>query len=279
MSDISPSSLKLTAAQEETVSNMTRGEDIAEYLKEVSIQNGLLKRDWDPALLIPVEQPITRQVGKVVVLNGVKHSLTANSDAELLAQETALYRAAMKPVATTQPQQTEQPRNDRGQFVAAQQTITLEERAALDLAFQLGQVSMSEYLERSNSVSDYLANQGIRVEDLREQVAEKQSEMVTQSWQAATDEFLAGAGNWWPGGDSNLAKIGAVLVEMGCEESPCVENLRRAAEYLRDNGQLVETAETKAHNQAVEVERIINETTDPYKLRSMLQPGQGLWGR
>jgi hypothetical protein len=84
---------------------------------------------------------------------------------------------------------------------------------------------------------------------------------------------------WWPGGEANLAKIGTTLIEMGAEDSPCVENLRRAAEYLRDNGQLVETAETKAHNQAVEVERIINETTDPYKLRSMLQPGQGLWGR
>jgi hypothetical protein len=114
---------------------------------------------------------------------------------------------------------------------------------------------------------------------LREVTATNQSQKVEQSWAQATSELLAGAGNWWPGGDINMEKIGNVLIEMEAENSPSAENLRRAAEYLRDNNQLVETAATKAHNQAAEAERVISEINDPFALRNALQPGNGLWGR
>ena len=95
-------------------------------------------------------------------------------------------------------------------------------------------------------MSEYLEKAGVPLDDLKEAVAEKQAERVTSSWKSATDEFLAGSGNWWPDGEINMKKMGKVLIEMGAEDSPSTENLRRAAEYLRDSNQLVESPEVAA---------------------------------
>jgi hypothetical protein len=272
----SDSAIKVDRSLEEKLKTASH-EEIKEIMRQASLDQNLVREDWNPEFLIPVEQTAPRGYAKTIIVNGVKTILEGATEQELLAKENAFMRQTFEHAAPTQ--QTQQPRNERGQFIAAEPIVSDEQKAALSLQFQLGQIDVSTYLEQSGAVAEYMEKAGVPIEELRAQIQEKQEAHYEQSWAQATSEFLAGAGNWWPGGDINMEKIGTTLIEMGAEDSPCVENLRRAAEYLRDNGQLVETAETKAHNQAVEAERIINSTTDPYRLREMLQPGHGLWGR
>jgi hypothetical protein len=278
VSDISPSAVKVTPALEEALKNADASE-IPSIMRQAMLDQNLVKEDWSPDYLMPVEQrPEPQKVGRVIVLNGVKHSLVAEDEAGLLAQETAIYRAAMaQPVAT--PERTEQPRNERGQFTAAEPSVSDEEKAALSLQFSLGQVDIDTYLEKSGAVADYLEKAGVPLAELQATVSEKQNERISQDWQSATQEFMAGSGSWWPGGEDNMHAIGKVLLEMGAESEPSAENLRRAAEYLRDTNQLVEPPEITQRNREAELSQRIGEITDPYLLRDTLQPGSGLFAR
>src|SRR6202049_3811685 len=114
MSDISPSAIKTTKSLEEQINTCQSQAEVQEILRQAAVDQNLVHRDWDPNILTPNEPGTApRQVGKVVVLNGVKHSLVADDEDGLLAQENALYKQAMQPVATTETR-TEQPRNERG---------------------------------------------------------------------------------------------------------------------------------------------------------------------
>ena len=77
-----------------------------------------------------------------------------------------------------------------------------------------------------------------------------------------------------------MQAIGKILLEMGAESEPSAENLRRAAEFLRETNQLVESPEITQRNKALEAERIISETNDKYALRDMLHgANSSLFGR
>ena len=196
------SAIKVDAALNEKLKTASH-EEMKELLKDAGTEQGLWHPDWDTSILVPNEPSAAPQkVGKVVRLNGVAYSLTADDEAGLLAQETEIYKQAMKPAATTQ--QIQQPRDETtGRFVEQKQPVAAvdaEKQAALSVQFQLGQISASDYLEQSGAIDSYLEKAGIPLEDLKAQVQEKQGERLTSSWQSATDEFLAGSGNWWPGG-------------------------------------------------------------------------------
>src|ERR1700731_2721444 len=169
--DPSNSAIKVDRTLEEKLKGASH-EEIKEIMSDAARSQGLYSLDWDGESRIPVENATAPQkVGKVIVLNGVKHSLVADDEAGLLAQETAIYRSAMQPTET----RTEPTRDaSTGRFTAAEPVATDEQKAALSLQFSLGQISASEYIERSGAVSDYLEKQGIPIEELREQVQEKQ---------------------------------------------------------------------------------------------------------
>jgi hypothetical protein len=265
MSDISPSALKLTPEQEAKVMSMDRSDDITEYLKEVSVQNGLLKRDWDPALFIAVEQtaPQPRGYAKTIIVNGVKTILEGATEQELLAKENAFMRQTFEHAATTTQTQQTQPRDEStGRFVPVEQTITPEERANLDLQFSLGQVSISQYLEQSGEIEKHIERR------------EQSTQLL--GWESATESFLQSAeGASWPGGNEALARIGQIIQASGLEDaSDKLDVLKQAYALMQQ-----EEHDAAAHTQEVEAERIINETTDPYKLRAMLQNGSGFFGR
>ncbi len=206
MSDISPAALKLTAEQEAKVSTMERGDDIAEFLKEISVQNGLLKRDWDPALLIPVAPgTVPKSYGRTVTIDGRKHIVEAATEIDLERAVSDLYRSAMQPAATTTTRQTEQPPVNQA---------NADQKAALSLEFQMGRITPEEYLQQSGAMDQYLANQGIDIDSLREVTASKQGERIAQSWQEGTAAFLnSSEGADWPGGQENLQIASNLIAE------------------------------------------------------------------
>jgi hypothetical protein len=283
VSDISPSAVKVTPALEVALKNADAAQ-IPVIMRREMLAQGLVREDWDPSYLIPVEQPVTpssKRFAKTADIAGNKMVFEGDSEIEVERQIGAAYKTAAMLQSPATETRTEQPRDaSTGRFTTAEPIISDDEKAALSIQFQLGQITASEYIEKSGAVSDYLEKAGVPLADLQATVADKRNEKITQNWQSATQEFLnSSAGNWWPGGDANMTAIGKVLLEMGAEDSPSAENLRRAAEYLRDNNLLVETPAVAARDREVELSQQISSINDPYTLRDTLQPGSGLFNR
>jgi hypothetical protein len=236
MSDISPSSIKVTKSLEEQLQGVTNSEQIKEIMKEAAISQKLAHRDWDESILVPNELGTApRGFARAVTIDGTKHVVEGATEIELEKAVGVLYRAA-----TTQ--QTEQPRNDLGRFVSAEDAAAT---ADLELAFKRGDISASEYLQRSGAVADYLAKQGVPLEDLQEAVAEQQGARLNSSWQEATETFLkSSAGSDWPGGQQNLEIAGRLIQENGLVDQPSAEALAAVWAAMKENGLAVENPDT-----------------------------------
>jgi hypothetical protein len=235
------SAIRVDAALEEKLLGATH-EEIKELLKDSAVNQRLAVREWDSSILTPTTLAGTapKQVGKVVVLNGVKHSLIADDEAGLLAAENALYRQTMQPTATVEP--AVQPRNERGQFVTAEDAAN---KAELELQFKRGDISASDYLQRSGAISDFLEQQGVPLENLKEAVAEKQSERFTQSWAQATEEFLhSPEGSDWIGGEANKNILGTLITENALIDQPSAATLAKIWNHMKENNLAVENADT-----------------------------------
>jgi len=86
------SAIKVTPDMQKALET-ANAEQIKEMMKQAAVDQRLVVREWDSSILTPVTQGTAPQkVGKVVVLNGVKHTLEAATEQELLAKENALYR-------------------------------------------------------------------------------------------------------------------------------------------------------------------------------------------
>lgn len=89
-------------------------------------------------------------------------------------------------------------------------------KVELELRFKRGEISTADYIEQSGAMKDYLAKQGVPLDELRNTVEESRNKSYELSWQQATEQFLHGpAGSDWPGGPSNLKIIGLKIAEMG----------------------------------------------------------------
>jgi hypothetical protein len=155
---------------------------------------------------VPVEpgtQP--RSYARTVTINGQKHILEGATEEDLTKAETALYRAAFggAPATPAAAAPASQPRNERGQFVEAPQPVTVSaaEKAALSLQLQLGQITMDDYLTKSGAVSDYLAQQGIDPQVLRQVSDAVTGDAASKKWEAAVPTFIANHPEW-PGGEN-----------------------------------------------------------------------------
>jgi hypothetical protein len=280
MSDISPSSIKVTKSLEEQLQGVTNSEQIKEIMKSAAIDQNLAHREWDESIVTPNEPGTApRAFAKTIIVNGVKKILEASDEAGLLAQENALYRQAMQPAPI---QQIEQPARDAstGRFTSpAEPSVSDEKKAELSLKFQLGQISASEYLEQSGAVAEYLEKQGVPLTDLKEAVAEKQGKKFEQSWADATSSFLNNSpeGRNWPGGEANMLAIGEVIQSQGWTDAEDKQAaLEAAAKYLRENNLLVMPPEVAAHAREVEAHARIAGAKSVEEIR---QAGSSLFGR
>jgi len=251
------SAIRVDAALEEKLKGASF-EEIKAHLANAAVQQQLAVPDaYDSSVLLPTDlaNAAPKKVGKVVRLNGVTHSLIADDEAGLLAQENALYRQAKQPAATVEL--AAQPRNERGQFVSAEDPAA---RAELELAFKRGDVSAADYLQRSGAVAEYLEKQGIPLEDLQASVAEKQGQKFEQSWADATEEFKARHPEWI-GGDRNRNIIGKIIAENNLVDAEDkVAALELAYSHARENDLLVENPDT-AYQRELQEARSAEEIT------------------
>ncbi|HXA76979.1 MAG TPA: hypothetical protein VNV41_07575 [Candidatus Acidoferrales bacterium] len=130
-------------------------------------------------------------------------------------------------------------------------------------------MSTDDYLTASGAIERHLAEQGVDMEALRDASANK----LRQSWEAATAEFQqTEEGRRWPGGQENFKKLGDLLIEMGAADQPNSENIRIAAEWLRQNSMLVDSPESEAETK-------ISEATSMEQIREALGRSSSIFGR
>jgi hypothetical protein len=88
-----------------------------------------------------------------------------------------------------------------------------------------------------------------------------ESERFTNSWAAATQEFLnSPEGSDWPGGEANKEKLGEILQENNLVDHPSAQTLARAYRYMKENDLLVANPE-------IENQKAIGEATSFEDLR------------
>jgi len=222
-------------------------EQIKQIMASAAVEQGLATRDYySPDVLIPTELAgaAPKRVAKTVTVDGVKYIIEGATETELAQKETALYQKLfVQPAITEQTQ--EESRSDGGQFVSAEATAA---KAALELAFKRGDISASEYLQRSGAVAEYLANAGVPLEYLKASVAEKQNQKFQQSYQDATQTFIARHPEW-QGGDRNRETLGRIILEQDLTNGDPLKALEQAYEHARKNNMLVENPEVAYHRE------------------------------
>jgi hypothetical protein len=241
MSEISPSKLgeQFDAEFQTKLDACENPEQIKELMHKQELSRGLIKLDWDESFRIPIETPEPRTFARTVVIAGQKHVLEGASELEVTQKETELFRRVFaEPAARTEPR--EQPRNERVEDAAA--------RAELELKFKKGDISASDYLQQSGAISDYLATQGVPLEELKAQVAAKQNEDFQRSYKDATTKFIARHPEW-QGGDKNRETLGRIIIEQNLDHSDPLRALEHAYDYARKNNMLVENPDVAYHHE------------------------------
>lgn len=266
MSTISPSSIKTTKSLQDRLSACHSQPEIAEVLHEEALAQRLVVKEWDESIVSPTK--LAQGVGKTVEINGVLHEITGPSESDVLAQETALYRAAMQPVATTTTT-TEQPRDTAGRFVAAEQTleeIAAEKQAAaaetdrqagLSLQMRLGNISIDQYLEQSGAIEKHIQQREFRNNE--------------NGWKSATDEFLhSDEGANWPGGQEALHRVGELI------EANNLMDTADKLQALKDVWRFIQHSDYETA-----VTKTAAEAKTPEELRAAVgyRGTTGLWGR
>jgi hypothetical protein len=153
MSDISPSSITTDAEFEKQIAGADF-ETIKTLMAERAVQQGLVQRDaYDPSVLIPVESGTAPQkFFRAVTIKGQTQIVEAESEIALEKAVGNLYRADLQPAAGRPV------RNSATDLVVEQgkhdedTAANPEQRAALDLQFQLGQISVKK-LDRNRITS------------------------------------------------------------------------------------------------------------------------------
>jgi hypothetical protein len=246
------SRIKVDASLEEQIHDATNVEQMKAILRAEALRQNLIVPDViNASVLHEVDVAAPRRFAKTVEIGGIRKTFEGDSELEVERE----YGAFLKETFSQPVETAEQRRNERGQFVSTAEQVKLDEAAQaellrrneLELKFKRGEIATDDYLTQSGAIERHLQDQGIDVDALREVSASK----LKTSWEAATEEFQqTEEGRRWMASFSfsqeNFKKLGTVMIEMGCADSPNVENLRRAAEYLRTNNLVEENPEIAA---------------------------------
>jgi len=209
------SAIKATPSVEAEINAAQSVSQISEILHRAALDQKLYEpdpydrdgKDWSTMRIVP--QPAqqaaqTAALSKTITVNGITYALTGTAE-DLTRLETELYRAALQ--TKTAPSQ-EQPRDAASGRFAAQPTqeelnATATEsarQADLQLKFQLGQISASDYLTQSGAIEQHLE---------RRAAAE-----TNAGWESATAEFKQSEeGGNWPGGEAMRERLGQILTD------------------------------------------------------------------
>jgi hypothetical protein len=240
------SPLKITPEMEKALAEAIHPSDITRILHDGLKDQGLVDADpFDPSVLhvregaAPPAASAATRYGAKITINGRVHIAEGATQEEADAKIAEIIRTATHPTT----------RDDQGRFTADQgkadeaAAAAIVAKADLELKFKRGEIDTATYLAESGAVSEFFAKKGISLSDVEAAAQTAAGERISQSWAEATTEFLNGAGSDWPGGEENKRQMSKILKEMGAEDYPNVENLRRAWVHMKDNNMVTANPE------------------------------------
>jgi len=269
------SAIQLTDEQKAKIATMSASE-ISPYLVELAVQQGLLKRDWDPSVLHEVQErldaPQPKRFATRVSVDGHQHIIEADSPEALAEATEKFYREIF---AQPAPRTDVPARDSQGRFAPqtdeptpADEAAQAAVRADLDLRFKRGEVDTAQYLEQTGAVEKYLEARGVSLPALREVSDSK----FVESWSDAADTFVREHPDW-QGGEQNKQIVGRIVEQMGLVDARDKSAALDAAyEYARQNNLLVE------NEQAAALDAIAT-SNDPEEIRFLARKASGLFGR
>jgi hypothetical protein len=130
-------------------------------------------------------------------------NIEASSAEELEKMISAAMQAAE--LLTAGPQKTQEQ-------LEAEAVARAAAQANLELEFKRGDIDAATYLKESGAVSDWLVEQGIDINQLRQDSQEKEEAATVQSWAQATATFLEKSD--WPGGVRNQRQMETMLAAL-----------------------------------------------------------------
>lgn len=277
------SAIRLSPEDEKKIQSMST-EQIKAYMISLAEQQSLITRDqYDPNITYatPLADAAPKKFGKVLMINGEKHVLEADSPENLARAEADFYQEIFgKKSDSNTNSATEQPRDAAsGRFVSPQQQQSADaQRAAaltdLELRFKRGEISASDYIRQSGAVDEYLASQGVSMDTLKSVVEQKAGETYVKSWQDSVSAFRQSHPEWNAyASDENTKIIGQILETNNLADAPDkTEALEAALNFALEHKLLTKTPEAALSER-------ISGITDKYELQRVLQPNGSLFGR
>jgi hypothetical protein len=220
----------------------------------------------------PVEHPAVANAPHVKVLriNGVAHTIQADTEEALVAAELA----KMRELFGGQPTPEQQTRRDsQGRFVAQPTQAELEAEVARVAAIDPAAAPETEIVRKA------LEAQGIDINALKEFSVTKQNERFTQSWTDAAVAFGKSHPDW-VGGEENKNILAQILTENKLTEAEDkAAALEAAYNFAVENKMLVEPADQVEARQIAEAQTP-DQLAEVLRRRGHLAPlGSNLWGR
>lgn len=267
MSNISPSRIGEDFPEDfrKAVDACETPDEVAALMRAAAIQVGVVRPDeMNPDILHEVTTPEPQRYAKVLNINGIKHTVEAETEAGLAEAELAVMRQifGVAPPATEQQTQQTQPeekpleliydpisrnyRDSKGRFVSddvARNIIDRHEQEANQSyrELQLEQEIKTKLLRGEISLTQAMDQSGVveRAIDRRTQ----------QSWADATARALEVGGplEEWPGSPDGvlLERLGNRISELGLQDSSDkVSALAQAWQSLQEED--AEQSETDA---------------------------------
>jgi hypothetical protein len=235
------SAIPVDKSLEEKIANASF-EEIKQLLKDQSVAAGVCVQDYyDKTIYLPLEQsapaPPSPKVGRILKVDGKAYLVEAETEEGLAAAIDEFYRGIFQqPAPPAAQQQRTQPRNT--DFTDAEQAEAVR-KSELELRFKRGEISASQYLEESNAVADYLAQNGVDMESLRTVSGQR----FEQSWSDAAATFAQQHPDW-PGGEQNKNLLGRVIEANGwMDAEDKAAALHAAYEQLKAQDALIMTPE------------------------------------
>jgi hypothetical protein len=246
----------MSPEQIEHFNTLTNQHDMSDYLKEIAVENNLVRPldAGSPDVLVDVPQaaPVVPET-KTVKINGVEVSGTQTDI------DAAMKNAFNKEAQNDQPARD---RNGRYQAEPAKDTklsdaeaLKVADRAMLDLAWKRGELSTEQFLDRSGALDNYLASRGIDVSAQREQAREGQE--TQRSWAEAVDGFKQTEDGQNAPYSPALAKaVGEKIIALGLSDYPSVESVQRAYNALAIEAEMSTCQDIRRMEELKEMHRV-----------------------
>jgi hypothetical protein len=245
MSQISPNPGEMSPELIEALKNANSVAEMQEIQRAWLVQHGAERDRFSPDKLIldnfKSPDAAAGTFTRTIKIHGVDKVIVSDSEIGL---ERAVGKAFQEAEAagghsdaSAETRSTMQARDPKtGQFIDPTNPAV---QADLKARLVRGEITAEEFVAAQPQLLDNTMRERYGIDPQKVEGAR-----FTNAWAVATQEFLnSAAGQDWPGGTSNMERLGEILKEHDLLDKPTAQTLARAYRYMKQNNLLVANPE------------------------------------